>query len=434
MQQPYRLDIRRCAVIVGLLLAGGRDAESQRLVINAFQPFATPPRTMVHSLTTGQEEFAELGGIGSRRTVFTADGRFALWQRQVVSGTPPLVLYDVVRRTVVPLPFDMEPLAAHPRDLAVFGRSQAAAVRLDLGGQRVLYDCAPSSLVMLDLSADGKRLAAVCDSGVVGVVDAATGGVLYALNGGPPASVPSAHFDVLGTRLLIARRLPPLRTQFALVDLASGQDVATAESPDVPQSFQGGGCTVDVVSAQRSAAIVACSWFFDPGIGPFTQSFKTRRLDLAGLTWGPLLDVRYLGASMSLDPAATRLIAASISARGFAAIQVLDAVSGASLIEVPMFGGGLGVAYAPLAPTLSAAVTGRSVRLDWSLPAHSPPAADYAIEIGSGPGLSDLGRMTVPVATISAAAVPPGRYYARVRAVNDTGTGAPSNEVIVDVP
>jgi hypothetical protein len=32
------------------------------------------------------------------------------------------------------------------------------------------------------------------------------------------------------------------------------------------------------------------------------------------------------------------------------------------------------------------------------------------------------------------AAVPPGRYYVRVRAVNASGAGAPGDEVIVDVP
>jgi hypothetical protein len=32
------------------------------------------------------------------------------------------------------------------------------------------------------------------------------------------------------------------------------------------------------------------------------------------------------------------------------------------------------------------------------------------------------------------AAVPPGRYYVRVRAVNASGASVPSDEVVVDVP
>jgi hypothetical protein len=178
---------------------------------------------------------------------------------------------------------------------------------------------------------------------------------------------------------------------------------------------------------------VACSWFFDFNPGPFTQSFKTRRLDLPGLTWGAALDVRFLGANMSLDPDATRLIAASTSVRS-ATIQILDAVSGASLVEAPLFADGLGVAYAPLAPTLSAQVTGTSVRLDWSMPAHSPLRTATVVEVGFGPGRVDL--MTLPLAGLglTADAVPAGRYYVRARALNVTGESPVSNEVIVDVP
>lgn len=35
---------------------------------------------------------------------------------------------------------------------------------------------------------------------------------------------------------------------------------------------------------------------------------------------------------------------------------------------------------------------------------------------------------------LSIASAPPGRYYVRVRAVNATGTGAPSNELVIDIP
>jgi hypothetical protein len=156
--------------VVSLLAAAVCEAEAQRIVITTWAGFMGPPRTQVLSLTTGREEFG-LTEFATGRTVFTADGRFALWQRSLSNGSHELVLYDALRRALVPLPFAMEPLAAHPVLLAAFGRSETAAVRLDDSGLRMLYDCAPSFVLMLDLSADGRRLAALCGTGVVAVVE-----------------------------------------------------------------------------------------------------------------------------------------------------------------------------------------------------------------------------------------------------------------------
>jgi len=48
---------------------------------------------------------------------------------------------------------------------------------------------------------------------------------------------------------------------------------------------------------------------------------------------------------------------------------------------------------------------------------------------------SDTGGIGQDVgASLTVPGVPPGRYYVRIRSVNGTGVGAPSNEAVVDVP
>jgi hypothetical protein len=91
----------------------------------------------------------------------------------------------------------------------------------------------------------------------------------------------------------------------------------------------------------------------------------------------------------------------------------------------------------PAPPTgLAATVTGGSVSFGWAGAAAPPTTARFVLEAGSGPGLSDivagldLGLQT----SFAASGVPPGRYYVRVRAGNYAGLGAPSNEVVVQVP
>ncbi len=101
-------------------------------------------------------------------------------------------------------------------------------------------------------------------------------------------------------------------------------------------------------------------------------------------------------------------------------------------------------AATPTAPTnLVAAVSGSRVTLQWALQ-NVEEAREYVLEVGQGAGLADLGAFLIPRvivsptgsprATFSAANVPPGTYYLRVRAVNAAGAGPPSADVVVTVP
>lgn len=71
--------------------------------------------------------------------------------------------------------------------------------------------------------------------------------------------------------------------------------------------------------------------------------------------------------------------------------------------------------------------------LSWQAPsgddADSPTG--YVIEAGSAPGLANLARVPVGLASTFQSAVPPGTYYVRVRAINELGTGDASNEVVL---
>lgn len=89
----------------------------------------------------------------------------------------------------------------------------------------------------------------------------------------------------------------------------------------------------------------------------------------------------------------------------------------------------------PGAPrNLSASVSGSTVTLNWAPPSSSSVVANYVIEAGSSPGLSDLAQTTIGAQTSAVfAGVPTGAYYVRVRARNALGTGTASNEITVPV-
>jgi hypothetical protein len=91
-------------------------------------------------------------------------------------------------------------------------------------------------------------------------------------------------------------------------------------------------------------------------------------------------------------------------------------------------------------PSLTSTVVGNQVTLNWHVPSQgSSPVTLYQISAGSNPGLSNVANIYVGAnpRTFTTTA-PPGRYYVRVSAGNGCGghfsVGAPSNEVIIDVP
>ena len=107
-------------------------------------------------------------------------------------------------------------------------------------------------------------------------------------------------------------------------------------------------------------------------------------------------------------------------------------------IEIPIDGDFVGMALGPRPPRvsdLSALVGGGLVTLSWAIDTSRSIATGQVVEVGFAPGQT---LVRLPVATdaasLAVAGAPPGRYYVRIRSMNGTGLGAPSNEVLVEVP
>jgi hypothetical protein len=85
----------------------------------------------------------------------------------------------------------------------------------------------------------------------------------------------------------------------------------------------------------------------------------------------------------------------------------------------------------PTAPSpLTFSQSGPFVSLSW---AASAGATDHVIEVGSGPGLSNILVTSVGAGTSLSTIAPPNVYYARMRGRNGCGLGVPSNEIVVTV-
>ncbi|MEW6322942.1 MAG: fibronectin type III domain-containing protein [Acidobacteriota bacterium] len=96
---------------------------------------------------------------------------------------------------------------------------------------------------------------------------------------------------------------------------------------------------------------------------------------------------------------------------------------------------GAGPGQVPGPPaSISASVIGRTITVTWT-PPTAGTVTGYLLEAGSAPGLANLVEAPVGLTTsYTAANVPPGTYYIRVRALNDAGIGPPSADVAVSVP
>ncbi len=71
---------------------------------------------------------------------------------------------------------------------------------------------------------------------------------------------------------------------------------------------------------------------------------------------------------------------------------------------------------------------GAFVSMSWAAAAY---AEDYQLEVGSATGLANLLVASLGNSTSISVVGPPGRYYARIRAINRCGGGPASNEILV---
>jgi glucose/arabinose dehydrogenase len=89
---------------------------------------------------------------------------------------------------------------------------------------------------------------------------------------------------------------------------------------------------------------------------------------------------------------------------------------------------------APGAPTnLAANVNGDAVTITWSAPTSGGAPIDYELAAGSALGLSNIATVVTSATSLSAAGVPTGQYFLRVRARNAVGTGPATADLAVAV-
>jgi hypothetical protein len=121
-------------------------------------------------------------------------------------------------------------------------------------------------------------------------------------------------------------------------------------------------------------------------------------------------------------------------------LSLVNTVTLATLgsVEIPIDSPLVGIALGPRPPRVSALnilVADRVATLTWASDTSHSMATEQVVEVGFAPG-ETVARLRVAAGAtrLTVPGVPPGRYYVRVRSVNGTGQGAPSNEVLVEVP
>ena len=103
---------------------------------------------------------------------------------------------------------------------------------------------------------------------------------------------------------------------------------------------------------------------------------------------------------------------------------------------VPVERAGFSVSILPPAD-LDVQWRGTEATLRWrSTAADSSTAGPtgYIVEAGTAPGMADVARIPVGLATMLSANVTSGAYFVRVRAVNEGGDSNPSREIVVAAP
>lgn len=329
-----------------------------------------------------------------------------------VDGEPRLGLaaLDTASRTV--LPFNPAPGAVS--DVAVYRD------RVLLSGSFFPPGASPSAFRWVD-RVSGADVAPMTDERGLGRALAGAGGTIYA----------SVYRPVLPAELVA-------------IDAASGQSVSLGSGPPNPapiaasddylaffdSSVSYAGLSVHrtpragaprALTAQVDGGTVTLGW--RAGLPPATTSFVVE----AGTTPGGVEIGAFpvgLGtqASGSLSAGTYRVRVRSMGTNG------PGAASSEAILTVP----------APAAPpgvpgTLTASTASGFVSLSWG--AATGNAATYVIEAGTAPGLANLVVLpTGHLDTTFAARVPPGTYYARVRAANHFGVSAATNDVTLVVP
>lgn len=417
--QPRAVRPARWLLTAAVLCAlAAAPASAQQVVVSG------PSGTTSFDLATGATRWTSPENLAFRGAMVSADGRLALGAEPSVTA-PAVRVIDMATGANFVSPGSFEPRVAHPRDLAFFGltggppsfggMASGTPARLDLNGLTPYGGCPALQTISLDLSGDGARLFALCQSGQIVMIDTATGNVTQT----PLTSVSSFKSNFDGTAL-VATNTAGVSVQ--LIDVASA--AVLADTGPIGSS----GARIQAIAQDRRKAIIS-------GLASTTPipRYLSRVLDVDTFAIGPTLGVDLGVVSISPDNRAVYAVYSPRFGPGSALIQ--DLATGAVTASASNFAGSLLVSHTPLPPVVAATVTGTRVDFSWTAPRGSPVATAYTLEVGTASGLSNLATLTLgQQATLSIPGVPPGRYYVRVRGRNVAGVSGASNELVVDVP
>lgn len=347
-----------------------------------------------------------------RNGLYTSDGQFGMSQ----AGTA-LRLWHVPTNQTTIVPTGFRPRHAHPRQQVVFGEDGGVPARLDATGVHAWPVCVPAppnTSLAMDVSADGATLAVLCGTELVSI-DTNTGTLTHRL---PNAGV-SGQFalNADGTEV-IAWRSSGLPAELVRVRLSDGQVLASRHVSDTASGAR-------LTSTPQRDRVVASTCRI-VGVNIRCPAVLVNASDLTSVR--TLWESLYFPAAVSLSPDGRDAFVSDFSAAAWIEIETgaLRAIAPDTVITY---------LAAPLPPVLSpATVTGAAVAMSWVLPDASPQVNGYLLEAGAAPGATAVSIELGPALSTIVPGVPPGRYYARIRAVNYNGMSAPSNEVVIDVP
>lgn len=355
--------------------------------------------------------------------VYTSDGQYGMRQEGTL-----LRVWHVPTGAVTTVATDFLPRFAHPREAAVFGESQGRPARLDADGVHVWSVCAPvapNTTIPMDVSRDGRTLVQRCGADLVSI-DTTTGLETHRLASAGVSGPFALNHD--GTEVTAWQTQASPATLVRL-RLADGQ--VLAQRVVNPLALAAG-----VQPTPDPGRVVASSYQLT-GPNIVCVAVLVRVADLS--------DVRVLGHSNIWPPVVTVSPDghdAFVSGLGYAGASSythwLDVDTGAvrATVSSPP-GSWFAMVYLPAplpAVVAPATVAGSSVTLTWSLPIASPLVTAYRLEAGYAPGATALAIDLGAAPSVTIPGVPPGRYHVRIRAVNDNGVSAPSNEIVIDVP
>src|SRR5262249_44569446 len=181
------------------------------------------------------------------------------------------------------------------------------------------------------------------------------------------------------------------------------------------------GLTAAVAGAHVVLAWVAAAGGDAPSSYVVEAGSSSGRADLANFDTGSS------APSLAVDGVPAGPYYVRVRARNAAGVS---APSGEALVIV-----GTLTQCTPNNPTgLASSVAGTSLTLTWAPPGGTCAPTAYRIEAGSSSGGSEIAVVnTTTATTFSAAGVPRGTYFLRVRAVNGSSVSQPSNEVVATV-